>query len=82
MTLGHHTRNEAKHYKKAKTEARGNENYGLPHPHHLCPHWIVGSRVTKVQCQLPHQCHQGPIDLEVPGIQTAADDAAGSPEAI
>ena len=38
--------------------------------------------VTKVQCQLPHQYHQGLIDLEVPGIQTVANDAAGSPEAV
>ena len=40
MTLGHHTKKEAEHYKKAKTEARVNENYGLSHPH--CPCKIVG----------------------------------------
>ena len=32
MTLSHHTMNEAKHYKEAETEARGDENYRLPHP--------------------------------------------------
>ena len=78
MTLGHHTRNEAEHYKKAEIKARGNDNYGLPHPHHLHPCQIMGLRVTEVQCQLPHQWHQGPIDLEVPGIQTAANNTAGS----
>ena len=41
-------------------------------PHHLCPCQIVGLRVTEVQHQLPHQCHQGLIDLEVPGIHTTA----------
>ena len=82
MTLGHCTKNEAKHHRKAKTEAGGNKSYGQPHPHHLCPHWIMGLRVTEVWHQLLHQCHQGLIDLEVPGIQTMADDATGDPEAI
>ena len=72
--------NEAEHCNKAGTTARGDETYRLPHPH--CLHWIMGSGVTKVQGQLPPQCHQGLIDLEVPGIQTAANDATGSPEAI
>ena len=82
MTLGHHTKNEVKYYKKTKTEVRGDENYWLPHPHYLCPCQIVGWRVTKVQHQLPHQCYQGPIDLGVPGVQTMANDATGSLEAI
>ena len=82
MTQGHHTRNETEHYKKAETKARGNENYGLPHPDHLYPCSITGSRVTEVQCQLPHQCHQGQIDLEVTGVHTMADDATGSLEVI
>ena len=76
----YYTRNEAMHYKKAKTETRGNETNGLPHPHHLCLHQIAGSRVTKVQCWLPPQCHWGLIDLEVPGIHTMADSTAGSLE--
>ena len=37
-------------------------------PNHFHPHQIIGLSMTKVQCQLPHQCHLGPIDLEVPGI--------------
>ena len=45
-------------------------------------HQIMGSRVTEVQHQLPHQCHQGPTDLEVPGIHTVADSTAGNLEAI
>ena len=57
VTLGHCTRNKAENYKKAETEARGNENDGLSHRHHLHPCQIMGLRVTKVQCQLPHQCH-------------------------
>ena len=56
--------------------------YWLPQPHCLHPHWIKGLQVTEVQCQLPHQCHQGLIDLDVPGMQTMADDTRGSPEAI
>ena len=60
--------NKAEHYNEAGTVARGDETYGLLHPHHFCPHQIVGLRVTEVQCQLPHQCHQGLIDLEDPGI--------------
>ena len=74
--------NKAKHYNEAGTTARGNETYGLLHPHCFCPHQIVGLKVTKVQCQLPHQCHQGLIDLEVPGIQTVANNATGSLEAM
>ena len=82
MTLGCCTKNEAEHQKKAKTEARGGKNYGQPHPCCLCPHQIMGLRVTKVQYKLPHKGHQGPIDLEAPGIHTAADDATGNLEAI
>ena len=50
-------------------------------PHHLHPHQIIGLRVIEVQCQLLHQCHQGPIDLQVPGIHAAANGTAGSLEA-
>ena len=50
MTQGCCTRNEAKHYKKARIEARGNDNYGPPHPHCLHPHQIMGLRVTEVWC--------------------------------
>ena len=74
MTLGCCTRNEDEHYKK--TKGRGDENYGPPHPHCLSPYKIMGLRVTEVQCQLLHQCHQG---LEVPGIHTAVDNAAVKP---
>ena len=42
----------------------------------------MGSRVTEVQHQLPHHCHQGPIGQEVLGIQTVADGAAEILEAI
>ena len=71
VTLGHHIKNEVKHHKKSEIKAGGNRSYGPPHPHHLYPLQIVGLRVTEVQHQHPHQCHQGLIDLEVPGIQTA-----------
>ena len=79
MTLGCHTRNKAEHYRK--TKAKGDKNYVQTHPCHLHPCQIVGSRVIEVQHQLLHQCHQGMVDLEVAGIQTEANDAAGSPEA-
>ena len=82
MVLDHHTRNEAKPHRKAETEAGGKGSFGLPHPHQLCPHQIMDLRVTEVQHQLPHQCHQGLTDLEVPGIQIMADDATGSLEAM
>ena len=29
--------------------------------------------MTEIQCQLPHQCHQGLVDLGAPGIHTMAD---------
>ena len=60
----------------------GVTSYGQPHPCLLCPHKIVDSIVTEVQHQLPHQCHQGAIDLEVPGIHTMADGPAESLGAI
>ena len=72
MTLSHHTRNEVQHYRKAK--ARGDENYWQTHLCCLRPHKIMGLRVIEVWHQLPHHCHQGLIDLEVPGIHTEADD--------
>ena len=81
MTLGCPTRNEAKNYKKAKTKTRGIKNCAQPHPHHLCPHQIAGLRVTEVQHHL-HQCHQGLIDLVIPGIHTTADNTTKSPKAI
>ena len=74
--------NEAEHYDKAGIAAKGDETYGQPHPHHLHFHQSMGLRVTKVQCQLPHQCQQDLINLEVPGIQTTAKDATKNPEAI
>ena len=76
MTLGCHTRKKAEHYQK--TKAKGPENYGQTHPHHLCPCQIVGLRVTEVQHQLLHQCHQDLTDLEVPGIHTMVNDVTGS----
>ena len=82
MNLGCHIRNKAEHYKNAETKARSDENYGSSHPHHLCPCWIVGLRATEVQWQLSHQCHQGQIDLQFPGIHTTAGNATGSLEAI
>ena len=81
-TWGHHTRNDTEHYKKAETKARDNKTYGPHHPQYLHLCWIMGSRVTKVQCQLPPQCYWGPIDLEVPGIHTMANNASGSLEII
>ena len=62
--------------------ARGNDTYGPPHLHCLCLHQIVGLKVTEVQCQLPHQCHQGLIDLEVQGTPTVPNNATGTLEAI
>ena len=45
-TPGHHTKNEAlKHCRK--TKAKGSKNYDQPHPHHLCPHQIMGLKVTQ-----------------------------------
>ena len=78
MTLGCHTRNAADHYRK--TKAKGDKNYGQTQPCYLCPCQIVGSRVMEAQHQLLHEYHQGLIDLEVPGIHTEANDAAGSQE--
>ena len=74
LPLGHHS--------KAEIEARGNVNYGWPHPSCLHFHQIVDSKVTKVQHQLPHQCHQMPERLGVLGIHTMADSPAGNLEAI
>ena len=74
-TLSHHTRNKAEHCRKA--EAKGNRDYGW-HPHHLCPHQIMGLKVTRVQHQPLQWCQLGLIDLEVPGIHTMADDATES----
>ena len=52
----------------------------MTHLCHLFPCQIVVLRVIKVQHQLLDQCHQGAIDLEVPGIHTEANDAAVSQE--
>ena len=60
----------------------GEKRYGQPHSHQLHPCQIVDSKVTKVQHQLPHQCHQGLRDWEVPGIHTMADGPAENPKAI
>ena len=70
---------ESGYHNEAGTAAKCDETYGLHHPHHL--HKIVGLRVTEVQYQLPHQCHQGLIDLEALGILAMAD-TTGSLEAI
>ena len=74
-----HTMTKAGHHNVAGIVARGGKTHGLCQPHH--PHWIMGLRVTEVQCQLPYQCHQGLIDLWAPGICIVAD-VAGSQEAI
>ena len=76
MTLGCHTRNKAGHYRK--TKAMGDENFGQTHPCCLHSHQIMGLREIEVQHQLLHQCHQGLIDLGVPGIHTEANNAAAS----
>ena len=78
MTLGQPARTEAEH----QTRPEAGENCGQPHPYHLHPCQIVDSKVTKFQCQLPHQCHQVPTDLEVPSVHTTADGTTGNPEAI
>ena len=77
-----HTMTEGEYNNEARTAARCSKTYGMPYPHCLHHHQFMGLRVTKIQCQLPHQCHQGLIDLEAPGIHTVANDAAGSLEAI
>ena len=71
--------NEGKHYNAARTVATGNKTLGLPQPHLPHLHQIAGSRVTEVQSLPLHQCHQGPTDLEVQGIDTMTN-AARSPE--
>ena len=77
------TKNKVGHHREAEIKAWGaNESYGQPHPCHLHPCQIVDLKVTEVQCQLPHQCHQGPKDLEVPGIHAMANGPTGNPEAI
>ena len=53
-----------------------------PTPITLWPCQIMDLKVTKVPCQLPHQCHQGPTDLEVTGIHTTAGGPTGNLEAI
>ena len=79
-TLGHCTRNEAKHCRR--TETKGSKNYGQPHPHHFHPCQIMGLKVTRVQHQPLQWCQLGLMDLGVPGIHPVANDAAGSLEAI
>ena len=76
------THNEAGCHSEAKIEAGGNESYGQPHSHHRCPCKIMDLKMTKVQHQLPHQCHQGPTYLEVPGIHAATDGPIGNLETI
>ena len=73
--------NEAECHSKDRIEVRGNESYGQPHLSHLPPCQIVDSKVTKVQHQLPHQCHQGLKDLEVLDIHAMANSLTGSLEA-
>ena len=80
ILVRHHTMAKTRHHNVAGTVARGGETHGLHWPQCLHLHWIGGLRVTEVQCQLPHQCHHGPIDLGAPGTHTVAD-TAGSQDA-
>ena len=66
---------EGGYHNEAGTMERCDETYDLHCPLCLHLHWIMVSRVTEVQYQLPHQCHQGLIDLEALGIHTMADVA-------
>ena len=59
----------------AGTVAIGDKTPWLPQPQSPHLHQIVGLRVTEVQCQPLHQCHQGLTDLKVQGIDTMADAA-------
>ena len=43
---------------------------------------IMDLKVTEVQHQLPHQCHQGLIDLEILSICAIANGPTGNLEAI
>ena len=79
VLAGHHT--TTGHHNTAGTMARGNETQGCHKLRHLHLHQIMCSRVTELQCQLPHWCHHIPADLGDPGIHTMAD-ATGSLEAI
>ena len=49
-------------------------------PQQLHLYWTIGLRGMEVQCWLPPQCHQGPIDQGAPSISTVVD-ANGSPGA-
>ena len=79
ILIGCPTRTKGRYHNEARTTARCNGNYGQHHPHHL--HQIVGSNVTEDPCQLPHQFHQGPIDLEAKDMHSMAN-ATGSLDAI
>ena len=81
ILIGCHNMAKAGPHNTARITVRGSETHGLHWPHHLHLHWITGLRVTEVQCQLPHKCHQGMIDLWAPGICNMAG-ATGSQEAI
>ena len=76
-----HTMTKTRYHNVVWTMARCNETHGLHWLWHLHLHQIMGLRVTKLQCQLLHQCHQGLIDLGAPGICTMAS-FTGSQEAI
>ena len=65
--------NEAIHHNVARTMASSSKTLGLLWPQHLHLHWTMGLRVMEGQWQLLHQCHQGLIDVEAPGISTVAD---------
>ena len=54
----------------------------VAHPSHLCSPQTMGLKVTKVQCQLPHQWHQCQRDQEVLGIHAMGNSAVGKPGAI
>ena len=72
-----HTMTKGGYHNMARTTARCDKTHGPHQLQHFHLHWIMALRVTEVQCQLPHQYHQGPIDLETPGICTMVN-AAGS----
>ena len=75
-----HTMTETRHHNVARIMGRFGKTCGQQQPQHLHLCWSMGLRVTEVQCQLPHWCHNGPKDLEAPCIHTMAD-AKGSLEA-
>ena len=68
-----HTMTVTRQHNGARTMARGGKTCGWHQPWHL--HQSVCSRVTEVQCQLPHQFYHGSIDLGAPGTYTVVNTA-------